>query len=126
MHELGESEVEHLHLSGRRQEDVGGFDVAMDDVLGVRRDQSVGDLDANIEHFVDIHRVTGDVLLEALAFEPLHDDEGMPVVVFDAVYRTDIGVVKQGCGPGFAAETLQGFGISGQVFRDEFQGDVPP
>ena len=43
--ELGEAEVEDLHLAARVDEDVGRLDVAMNDALGVRRFERVGDLD---------------------------------------------------------------------------------
>ena len=46
---LGEAEVEHLHAIARADEDVGGFDVAVDDARAMRGVQRVGDLDAHVE-----------------------------------------------------------------------------
>ena len=46
---LGEAEIEHFHVIARADEDVGGFDVAVDDARGMRGVQRVGDLDAHVE-----------------------------------------------------------------------------
>ena len=48
-----------------------------------------------------------DQLLQALAFELLHHDEGMPVVVCDVVDRADIGMVKLRGRLCLALKTLQ-------------------
>src|SRR5581483_532326 len=65
-----------------------------------------------------------DELLQAFSLQPFHDDEGVAVVVFNAMDRADIGVVQKGCSPSFAREPLERFGIPGQILRDELQGHM--
>ena len=117
VHQLRQPEVENLHLSAGGQKDVGGLDVAMDDALGVRRHQRVGHLHPDVEHLSIAIGVAGDVLLQALPLKLLHDDEGVAVVVFNAVDRADIRMVQQRGGPGLARKTFQRLGIAGQDFR---------
>jgi hypothetical protein len=50
----------------------------------------------------------------------------VPVVVFNAVNCANVGMVQKGSGSGLAFEALEGFGIAGQIFGDEFEGDMPP
>ena len=45
--QLGQSEIENLGLAARCDDDVRGFDVAVDDAFGVRRGERVGDLQAD-------------------------------------------------------------------------------
>src|SRR3974390_2293288 len=66
-----------------------------------------------------------DVRLQALTVKLLHDDEGMPVVIFNAVDRANIGMVELRSRTGLSSEALQRFGIASQIFRDELQSDVP-
>ena len=126
VHQLGQPEVEDLHLPGRGQKNVGGLDVAVDDSLHVRRHQRVRHLYAYVEDLLRVHRMSRDVLLQALAVELLHHDEGMPVVVFNAVDRADIRMVQLRGRPRFAGKTLQRFGIASQIFWNEFEGDMTP
>ena len=49
---LGEAEIEHFHAIARGDEDVGGFDVAVDDARAMRGVQRVGNLDAHVEQRV--------------------------------------------------------------------------
>ena len=126
MHELRESEIQNLHLPARGHKDIGRLDVAMDDSLGMRRHQSVCYLHPHVEDFLQGHRLPGDVLLQALSVELFHHNKGMPVVVFNAVDRADIRMVKLRSCPRLAGEPLQRFGVAGQIFWNELQGDMPP
>jgi hypothetical protein len=52
-------------------------------------------LNANVENLVGCHRLSRDALLQALALQLLHHDEGMPVVILNAVNCADIGMIQQ-------------------------------
>ena len=64
------------------------------------------------------------MLLQAFAFQLLHHNEGMAVVIFDFVDGADRGMIQQGGGPGFALEALHGLAVAGQVVGEKFYGNV--
>ena len=65
-----------------RDEDVRGLDVAMDDAFRVRGVKRVGEFGPKVEH--DVGRATrADAIAQRLAFEILHDDEKLSIVLAD-------------------------------------------
>src|SRR5208282_525578 len=62
---LGQSEIENLGLVAAGHENVGGFDVAVDDSLGVGGVESVGDLRAEIEQLLKVHGLVGGLAMDA-------------------------------------------------------------
>ena len=52
--ELGQAEVEHLHVAVGPQHDVFRLDVAVDDAGVVRGGERAGDADGDVEHFAGI------------------------------------------------------------------------
>ena len=54
--QLGDAEVEHLHVAARGDDDVGRLQVAVDDAAGVRRVERVGELHAPLDHLLDRQR----------------------------------------------------------------------
>ena len=76
-------------------EDVRRLDVAVDDPLGVRSTEGVGELCPELAHEVEGQRSPGDPQPQGLALEQLHHQE-MPVLVLpDVVDRADVGMVKR-------------------------------
>ena len=110
-------------MSALGDENVGGLDVAMDDVFAVRGVESVGDFDGEAEQDVHFEGTSGDAVLEGQAVEVLHGDEGLSVFFADVVDGADVGMIQSGGGFGFAAETLESLTVLGYVFREELQGD---
>src|ERR1700683_1668096 len=88
--------------------------------------QGVRYLDADVEHLLRRQRVSGYALLQALALELLHHDEGMPVVILNAMNCADVGMIQKRRGPCLAGETFQRFGVAGEIFRNELQSNVAP
>ena len=62
-------------------------------------------------------------MLERLAFEILHGDEEAAAIFGDFVNRADVGMIQRGGGASFAAETLKGRGILGNVVGEKLQGN---
>ena len=54
---LRQTEVQNLRLAPRGHEDVRRLDVAVDDALGVRRVQPVGNLNAQVQHFLGLEQL---------------------------------------------------------------------
>ena len=65
-----------------------------------------------------------DVLLQALALQLFHDDEGMAVMVFDFVDGADGGMVQQGRGARLALEALHGLAVAGEIVGKKLDGDM--
>ncbi len=95
----------------------------------MRRRQRVRSLHCDVQQVVKVHCLAMclamDPLLQAFAFELFHDDERVSVVVVDVVDGADVGVVELRCGARLPRKPLQRALILRQMFRDEFQRDMP-
>ncbi len=96
----------------------------MDDSLGMAGGQRVGNLDAHVEHLLDIHGLAVHEIAKALAFELLHDDVGLAVEVADIVDGADVGMIQLRGDARLTQEALQRLVIVEQVVRDELQRDA--
>src|ERR1700733_15148747 len=103
---LGQAEVENLGLIAICYKNVCRLDVAVNDALGVRTVEGVGDLDAEIEKFVQLHRLSVDRALQGLAFEQLHRDEVAATLFADLINGANARMVEGGGGPRLALKTL--------------------
>ena len=65
--QLGQTEVQNLGLPTRRHENVCRLDVAMNDALGMRGVQRIGNLNRDLEQFLGLQPFRGDSLLEGSA-----------------------------------------------------------
>jgi len=61
-------------------------------------------------------------LLERLALQKLHDDEGLTFVLRNLVNRADVGVIQRPGGPRLACQPLKGLMVFRQSFRQELEG----
>ena len=64
-------------------------------------------------------------MLQALALQLLHHNEGMAAVILNAMDRADVLMVQQRRRPRLARKAFQRFRVARQVFRDELEGNVP-
>ena len=110
-------------MSALGDENVGGLDVAMDDVFAVRGVEGVGDFDGEAEQDVHFEGTSGDAVLQGQAVEVLHGDEGLSIFFADVVDGADVGMIQSGSSFGFATETLESLTVLGYVFREELEGD---
>jgi hypothetical protein len=95
----------------------------MDDAMGVRGVQSVGDLNSNLKRVFKQQRLSGDAMLQRLPIEELHGDVGLSFMLSDFVNRADIGMVKSGGCAGFALEPFDRLRVFRQRFGQELQSD---
>ena len=117
-----DAEIEHLDAPFASHHDVVGLDVAMRDADRMRGRQRIGDLRADLRHFPN-----GDA--QAAQRRPLYelgDEIGDPVVGADVEERKDIGMIESGDVARFLFEPGEARGISGQVWRQDFQRDLAP
>ena len=55
-----QAEVEHLHRAVRPDNDIGRFEIAMDDAARVRRRERISDRDGDAQHLAKAHAVARD------------------------------------------------------------------
>ena len=109
-------------MSALGDENVGGLDVAMNDVFAVRGIERVGDFDGEAEQDIHFQRAAGDAMLESQAVEVLHGDEGLAVLFADVVDGADVGMIQGGSRFGLAAKALQGLTDPGRRLREGISG----
>ena len=90
---LGKTEVQNFSPATFHDENVGGFDVAMDDALRVCSIEPFGNLDGHVQKSSDFHRPACDNVLQRDSVKKLHHDECLPVRVADVVNRTNVRMI---------------------------------
>lgn len=103
--QFGEAEIQDLGLPARGEKDVGGLDIPVHDAFGVRRVQSIGDLNAQVQQLPQLQRLATDAFPQRLPFQQLHDKEGAALVLANVIEGADIGVIQRGGGAGLPLET---------------------
>ena len=104
---LRETKIENFCLSTRSDEEVRGFDVAMNDAFQVSGVKRVSSLNGEGKRFVKRKRLAGDGVLEGLAIQKFHDDEWVAVFFTDFINGADVRVIESGGGLRFALETFE-------------------
>jgi hypothetical protein len=123
--QLGDAEIQKLHVSIGADEGVVRLNVAMDDAMGVGGSQAVRHLGGPVERGLHRDTTTGKTLAEGLALEQLGDEVGSSVVEAEVVDGDQIGVIERPRDPGFLLEAAHQLGAAGQRFVHHLEGDVP-
>ncbi len=127
---LGESEVEDLDLAVGRDLDVRRLEVAVHDARLVGGLESLGDLRAQRQDFLDVvgtGRTPGsDPLLEGFSLHQFHGEEADAVGLLEAVHGREVGVIERGEQPRLALEARQALGVVGELRGQHLDRDVAP
>src|SRR2546422_313170 len=107
--------------SAIRDEDIGRFDVTVNDPLRMGSIQCVGNLDGQLQQLLRVERPAGNAVLERLALQKLHDNKVLALVFINLMDGTDVGVIQGGGGASFTLEPLHRITVLGKLFRQEFQ-----
>jgi hypothetical protein len=118
-----QAEIENFGVAAASDEKIGGLDVAMNDSLGVRGVQRVGDFDADVEQAVHFQRVAVHSVLQRSAVEKFHGDEGFAVFFADIVDGANAGMVQGGSGLRLALEAPEGLLVARNFRGQKFQRD---
>ena len=130
---LRQPEVEDLDCArpgtrstARLDLDVGRLEVAVDDALGVRGFETLGDLDEKRKRLLERDGAALDAVGECRALDHLHGQEVRRLGLLEPVDGGDVGVVERRQHPRFALEARQSFGIDGYILRQCLDRDVAP
>src|SRR5215472_17966076 len=91
---LCKPKVQNFRLPSCRDEDVRWLDVPVNDSFRMGSIQRICDLDAEIEHRFDFHRLASDQVPERLPLQQFHGNEGSPIGLVNFVDRADIRVIQ--------------------------------
>ncbi len=124
VHRLGEAEVEDLDLAVRRELDVPGLKVAVNDPLLVRRLERLGDLAGDGQGLLERDRPALQSLGEVFALDELHHERADAVRLLEAVDRGDVRVLKLGEELCLALEAGEALGVGGEHLGEDLDGDL--
>ena len=120
----GEAEVGDLDQPAIIDQEIGGFDVAVDDALFVGRAEAGCRLQGDVG---DLDRIEGprraQDLLQTAARDVLHGKEVATVLLADGVDLDNVRVVEAGRAPRLAQESLDVVRILGQMLAEDLDGD---
>ncbi len=97
----------------------------MDDALGVRRGQRVGDLHRGLEKLFFRQRAGFNALLQRAALEQFHHHERVPVLLADVVDRADVRVVQRGRRARLALEAFLGVRVTEELLGQHLDRNLP-
>ena len=94
--------------------------------FGVSGIERIRRLDANVEQFIEGESAGGDPMLQGLALEKFHGNEGFAAGIVNFIDRADVRMIQRGGGFGFALEAIEGLRIFGYVVGRNFRATKRP
>ena len=120
---LREAEIEQLGAR-RREHDVPGLQIPMDDALPVCRLKGVRDLDAEAEYLCERQRSTFETCRQRLTFEQFEHEVLGVVLAADVVQAADVRVIERGDRLGLALEAGAELRVGRQLRREHLHRDL--
>ncbi|MGC1645148.1 MAG: hypothetical protein WA741_04910 [Candidatus Sulfotelmatobacter sp.] len=97
----------------------------MNDPFVVRRRQALCDLSAVVDDSPHRQRPTAQLHPQGLTLQALGDQIRRALIGADVVNRKNVGVVQSRNYPCLGFKSLQPFGVSRQLFRQDLDGNIP-
>ena len=119
----GESEIADLRIGFEIEENVGRFDVPVDDAAGMCMSETTGD---GRDHFKSYERIDGlfvNGVVKGLSLYEFHDDKEHSIDVTKVIYPDEVGVVQLGHGLGLGFEGGPEVFIFAKFPGENFNGD---
>ena len=120
----GQTEIEHLHPSVFRHHDVGRLQVAMGDLLLMRRGERIGQRQRQLQKPLQRQTSRRNQRIERLPLDQFHGQEPDAIRIFSGIDRDDVRVVECGDGAGFAREAFVPRRIGGHAGGQHFQRNI--
>ena len=122
----GQAEVQHLDASIVRDHDVGGLEVAVSEVLPMRRRKCIGQRDRDVEELRQRDAALRYQLVERAPLDQLHGHEPDAVSLLGREDRDDVRMIEGGNGTRLAFEAKQQVRIARHACWQDFDGDLAP
>src|SRR5882762_7452286 len=87
---LRQSKIENLHLSRLGDKNIGGLDVPMHNPLSMSGGETLRNLDSNCKRLINLQWSIANQILEGFAFQKLHADKGLALVIVDFIDGADV------------------------------------
>src|SRR5205085_12090136 len=98
----------------------------MDDARGVRGDNAVGNLEAELDHAMGRHLASFEELAQRFALHQLADDEREAGLFADVVERNEGGMIEPARGPRFLLEPGAPAHVPRHALWQNLERDVAP
>ena len=121
--QVGQSEIGDLRLPFWGHYDIGALDIAVDDLVFVGFLKPLADADCERQGFFQLQRPGGNLVVEALAGNESHRDEGSAFDFIDLVDSADVWVIEARRSLRLAEETLFLVTIAEQMGAEELESN---
>src|SRR6266581_8509530 len=95
----------------------------MNDPLGVRGIQCVGNLDSQVQQCFQFYRTRAYAMLQSYSIQKLHGNERLAVLLADVVNRADVRMIQRRSGLRFALKAGEGLRVPGNIVGQELERD---
>ena len=120
----GDAKVHELHVACRSDDDIGRFDVAMDDAVLMRMVEGVRQLGAPARGRFRIETIRGEPMRQLDSRHELHHDERVAIELADVVDGADVGMAQFRDGPGFAQKAIACRRRPRRILPEDFDRDL--
>ena len=121
--EFGQAEIEDLDSAIFRDEDILGFQIAVNDSFFVRGGETLRDLYGVIDCFARGQNAVVEHRAKRFALEEFRDEKGRAVVLADVEYGENVWMVERRYRAGFLFEADEAIAFAREGFGEDFQRD---
>ena len=104
-------------------EDVGGFDIPMNDARAMGGIERVCDVNSKRQQQIGFKGLAGDAVLQHDAIQKLHGDKCFPILLANVINGADVGMVQSRRSLRLAPKTGEHIWITRNIFGQEFERD---
>ncbi len=110
-------------MSALGDKDVGGLDIAVDDVFCMSGVERVCNLDGERQNRFRVHRSRTDAMFQGHAVEKLHGDKRLALLVVNFMNGADVGMIQGRGRLGFPLEAAERLRVFGYIVGKKLESD---